>query len=99
MVSNALVRLPGVTVAESFCSGGITHKEFRFHIWTSGGHTVDLLISDSDPVCKMSGMALLVALADKIRKEFPKDSQQALQVPTIRSSELPPASAAGSRSP
>lgn len=68
-VSNALARLPGVTIVKSGCNADVTLEEFGFDIVTADGRQVHVWFSEDDPIRKLSGDALSKALLEKLRNE------------------------------
>jgi hypothetical protein len=68
-VSNALAKLPGVTIVKSGANADVTMEEFGFDITTAEGRQVHVWFSETDPIRKLSGEALPKALTEKIRKE------------------------------
>ena len=68
-VSNALAKIPGVTIVKSGCNADVTMEEFGFDITTAEGRQVHVWFGETDPIRKLSGDALSKALIEKIRKE------------------------------
>ncbi|HWQ91569.1 MAG TPA: hypothetical protein VN673_07845 [Clostridia bacterium] len=68
-VSNALAKIPGVTIVKFGCNADVTMEEFGFDVTTQEGRQVHVWFSETDPIRKLSGEALSRALIEKIRKE------------------------------
>ena len=68
-VSNAVAKLPGVTIVQSGCNADVSLEEFGFDIVTADGRRIHMWFSEDDPARKLTGEALSKALLEKIRNE------------------------------
>lgn len=72
-VSNALAKLPGVTIKRSYHNLEITLEEFGFIIQTGSGHEIRLDIGERDPIRDMGGEKLKKELTRRINMESSND--------------------------
>lgn len=68
-VSNAMARLPGITIVKSGRNADVTLEEFGFDITTTTGRPLPIWSAEGDPTRALSGDRLTKALMERIEKE------------------------------
>ena len=77
-VSNALAKLPGVTILESYYNRDITLEEFGFDILTADRRKIHVGFEEKDPTRRLSGAELDKALL-KIIKQSSNHAMQRMR--------------------
>jgi hypothetical protein len=69
-VSNSLAQLPGVTIVGTGYNANVILEEFDFDVIVTNGVFLKLWFDEQDPIRRMKGYELRIALADKLDKEY-----------------------------
>ena len=65
-VSNALSKIPAVTIVDTGYNADVTLEEFGFDIKTSSGSVLHIWLNEDDPIRRMSAGQIKHALETKI---------------------------------
>lgn len=68
-VSNALAGIPGIGISNSWANCDISMEEFGFNVTNREGNPIKIMIGEDNPIRKLSGEPLLLALKKEIEKQ------------------------------
>ena len=80
-ISNAMTRLPGISIVNSGHNADVTLEEFGFDIRNRAGRTLHIWFMEGDPIRRLSGERLTKALTERIEKESSNQASEATSEP------------------
>jgi hypothetical protein len=69
-IRSSLVRMPGVTIVGTGYNANVILEEFEFDVIATNGVFLKLWFYEQDPVRRMNGNELRIALVDKVEREY-----------------------------